>query len=67
MTFHHTRMQAERKFKGSQDYRLIRQGVLTLNIWNTMPEIELGTVADDWLSVGKDMREAVSQYDEECG
>jgi hypothetical protein len=66
MTFHHTHIEAKRKVKGSRDRRLIRQGMLTLNVWSTMPIIKLGTVADDWNAVGKDMRDAVSQYAEEC-
>ncbi len=67
MTFHDRRIDAARKVKAFRKRRLMKQGALTLNIWNTMPVIKLGTAADDWRAVGADMRRAMSQYADECG
>jgi len=74
MTFHHRRIDATRKvkfFRGeickARRAHLIKDGALTINLWNTMPPTEVGTVADDWKAVGADMRQALSQYADECG
>ena len=67
MTFHATRSVATRNVKNFWRYRLLMQGATTINLWNGMPPIELGSVADDWSAVGADMRKALSQYAKEHG
>jgi hypothetical protein len=67
MTFHDKRLSAARKVKAFRRRRLLKEGAVTLNLWNTMPIIKLGTLSDDWKAVGADMRSALSQYADECG
>ena len=67
MAFHARRLVATRNVKNFWRYRLLMQGANTINLWNAMPPIELGSVADDWSAVGADMREALSQYAKEHG
>ena len=67
MTFHHRRIGAVRKVKNLRSRRLLKEGALTVNLWNAMPTIVLGTVSDDWKAVGADMRQALSTYADECG
>lgn len=67
MTFHNRRLAATRNVKNFWRYRLLMQGAKTINLWNEMPQIELGSGADDWRAVGADMREALSQYAKEHG
>lgn len=67
MTFHHRRIGAVRKVKNLRNRRFLIQGAQTINLWNVMPSIALGSVADDWKAVGADMRHALSSYADECG
>jgi hypothetical protein len=67
MTFHYGRIRATRKVKNLRYHRLIKEGAVTLNLWNAMPIIKLGTIADDWNAVGSDMKQAMSQYADDCG
>lgn len=67
MTFHDRRLVATRNVKNFRKHRLYKQGAFTINLWATMPPMELGSPVDDWRAVGADMRKALSQYVEECG
>lgn len=67
MTFHHRRIGAVRKVKHLRDRQLLIQGAQTINLWNVMPTIKLGSVSDDWKAVGADMHRAMSTYADECG
>lgn len=67
MTLHYGRIKATRKVKNLRDRRFLKEGALTLNLWNAMPVIKLGSVADDWNSVGSDIKQAVALYADECG
>lgn len=67
MTFHDRRMSAARKVGNLRNLHLLKQGTWTINLWNTMPTIALGTVADDWKAVGGDIRYALTQFTDEHG
>ena len=68
MTFHDKRLIAMPRVQVRRRKRmLMKEGALTLNLWQSMPEIKIGQVADDWKAVGADIRQAISQYAEDCG
>lgn len=67
MTFHVRGVGAARKVKNVRARRLLKQGALSVNLWNTMPAIKIGTIADDWKAVGADMRNALAAYADELG
>lgn len=67
MTFHDKRLRADRKVQAFRRKRLMKEGALTLNLWNAMPVIAVGTAADDWRTVGVDLRNAINTYADECG
>jgi hypothetical protein len=67
MTFRDGHLSAARKVKAFRYRRLLKEGAFTLNFWNRMPSIRIGTLSDDWNAVGTDMRSALSQYADECG
>lgn len=62
MKLHARRVGATRQVKSSRARRYLKQGALSVNLWSTMPAIELGTIADDWKAVGGDMRSAIAGY-----
>jgi hypothetical protein len=65
MTFHDRRIGAARNVKSFRKRRLITQGASTINLWNAMPKIEIGSPVDDWKAVGADLRKALAEYVEE--
>jgi len=67
MTFHTRRFAATRNVKDVNTRLYLKEGALTLNLWNSMPKIEIGSVGDDWNAVGADLRKALSQYADENG
>lgn len=67
MTFHDRRLIATRNVNVSRKRRLLTQGAYTINLWNAMPRIELGTASDDWNAVGADLRKSLVDYAAERG
>lgn len=64
MSYHDQRLLAhKRKSRRRGDaWRLMIEGASTISLWPSEPQLELGSIKDDWLAVGNDIRHAMKQF-----
>lgn len=65
MSYHDRRLLARKRrkdHKRGDAWRLMIEGASTITLWPTVPQLELGSVEDDWRAVGNDIRRAMNQY-----
>lgn len=52
--------------KRQHRWQIMFRGARKINLWQHLPEPQLGSVADDWKATGDDLRRAMNQIAATC-
>ena len=66
MSLHDKRLHGKSVDRKRQRRTFMLQGAKKISLFQNLPKLQLGTVADDWIAVGDDLRTAMTQSAAAC-